>query len=510
MRIVFVQSEFESLAIGTFSSLLKAQGHEIFLVYDQRLFDSMEVQNKFLFRFFDIRDNLAKEVAYLKPDLVAFSVLTDQYRWALDMASRIKKKINVPVIFGGVHVTMMPDEVISQDCVDMICIGEGEGAIVELANSMKSSKIDYGIKNLWFKKDGRLIKNEIRPLVSDLNALPFPDKVLFYKKEHSVAEFYGIASGRGCPFSCTYCASDAINRLSSKTEKYVRRRSPRHVVDEIVYARDVLKFNIKSVNFLDDTFTYDTNWMKEFSEIYKKEVGLPFHCTGYPSTINPEKVSLLKDAGCYRLGMGVQSVSEKTRKEVLNRPGTNEQIERAANACREQGLSFWFDHILNLPYETEAEQLEALRFYNKVRPSIINVFWLIYYPRTKIIDIARSAGCLDEETIEKINKGQASTAMVIGVGGKYSFAKERVFANFAFLFHLLPLLPQKWMDRIIEKRMFMGKNFKPPILMNVFVKLLVRIKLGQAMDSLWFAGILIKSMYKSASIKFFNSNIREL
>jgi radical SAM superfamily enzyme YgiQ (UPF0313 family) len=274
-----------------------------------------------------------------------------------------------------------------------------------------------------------------------------------------------------------------------------------NVIDEILYAIKNLNFNIKIVNFYDDTFTYDKNWLKEFCAIYKEKIGLPFHCTGYPSTIDYEKMCILKDAGCYKLGIGVQSVSEKTRKTILNRPGTNEQIKRAARACKDAGVNFWFDHILNIPYETEEEQIQALRFYNEVRPSIINVFWMIYYPKTKIIDIAKEGGFLDDNTIKKITNGQASTAMVVGVGGKYSFAKERVFANFAFLFHLLPLIPKKWMDKIIEKRMFMSQDFKPPIAVNVIVKLLVRIKLGQAMDSFWFMGVLLKGTYKNLSLK---------
>ncbi|MFA5356549.1 MAG: radical SAM protein [Candidatus Omnitrophota bacterium] len=510
MRIVFVQSEFESLAIGTFSSLLKKIGHECFLVYDQRLFDSMEIQNKFLFRIFDIRERLIEEIACLNPDLVAFSVLTDQYQWALDMARRVKKKINVPVIFGGVHVTMVPDEVISNDCVDMICIGEGEGAITDLADSMQHSVIDYGIKNLWFKKDGKIIKNEVRPLIANLDSLPFSDKLLFREKLYNNGEHYSIASGRGCPFSCTYCASEVINRLSSKGERYVRRRSPEHVINELILAKTQARSGLKSINFLDDTFTYNTNWLKEFCRLYKEKVNVPFHCTGYPSTIDYERTSLLKDAGCYRLGIGIQSVSERIRKDILNRPGTNDQIRRAAKACKDVGLSFWFDHILNIPHETEEEQIQALRFYNEVRPPIINIFWLIYYPQTRIITIAKEAGILDDATIARINKGQVSTAMVIGIGGEYSFAKERVFANFAFLFHLLPLLPKKWMDRIIEKRMFMGEKFSPPILVNVLVKSLVRFKLGQSMDAFWFLGVLIKSMFRNLNIKLYGSNLKAL
>lgn len=511
MRVIFVQSEFESLAIGIFSSLLKQHGHECFFVYDTRLFNSMEIQNKFLFQLFDIRDKLAEEVEYLKPDLVAFSVLTDQYLWALDMAERIKKRIpHVLVIFGGPHVTLVSEDVISRDCIDIICRGEGEGAIVELADSIESGKLNYDIQNLWFKKEGEVIRNDIRPLIDNLDSLPFPDKQFFYEKQPSITGHYGILSGRGCPFKCTFCASDAINRLSATGQKYVRRRSPQNVVDELLYAKKTLNFELKTISFFDDTFTYDVNWLREFSRIYKEKIGLPFHCTGYPSTIDYEKTSILKDAGCYRIGIGVQSVSERIRRDVLDRTGTNEQISRAAQACKDAGLSFWFDHILNIPYETEEEELEALKFYNEVRPDIINVFWLIYYPKTKIIEIAKEAKMLDDETIKKINRGETSTAMVVGVGGKYSFAKERVFANFAFLFHLLPLIPKRWMDKIIEKRMFMNVRFKPPVVLNVIIKFLVRMKLGQIWDSTWFFYITFKRIFENFCIKVFNRNIKLL
>ncbi|MFA5357166.1 MAG: radical SAM protein [Candidatus Omnitrophota bacterium] len=510
MRIVFVQSEFESLAIGIMSSLLKGQGHETFMIYDTRLFDCMEIQSKTLARLFDVKDKLIEEIEYIRPDLIAFSVLTDQYRWAVDMAGRIKKKIGVPVIFGGPHVTMVPDEVIKNDCVDMICVGEGEGAIIELVESMEKSQVNHGIRNLWFKDKGEVIKNDVRPLVSDLDSLPFPDKLIFYEKQPSITGHYGILSGRGCPFKCTYCASDAINRMSAKGQSYVRRRSPQNVIDELEYARKTLPFKLKTISFFDDTFTYNTEWLREFSSLYKDKIGLPFHCTGYPSTIDSEKTRILKEAGCYRIGIGVQSASERIRKEVLDRPGSNEQIRRAANACKEAGLTFWFDHILNIPHETEDEEIEALKFYNEIRPSIINVFWLIYYPRTKIIDIARDAGILDKEMVDKINKGETSTAMVVGVGGEYSFAKERVFANIAFLLHLLPLLPQSWMDKIIRKKIFLGPRFHPPLLLSIMIKILVRIKLGQAEDSLWFIRIIFKRVFENIDIKLFNRNIRLL
>lgn len=190
---------------------------------------------------------------------------------------------------------MVPGEVINNDCVDMICIGEGEEAIVELANSIEKSGIDYSIQNLWFKKDGGIIKNRVRHLIKDLDKLPFPDKLIFCEKEQSIRNHYAVTSGRGCPFSCTYCASDVMKRLLTKGETYVRRRSPENVIEELLVAKNSIYFNLRSINFLDDTFTYDYSWLERFCRLYKKEIKLPFHCTGYPSTVNYEKTVLLKD-----------------------------------------------------------------------------------------------------------------------------------------------------------------------------------------------------------------------
>jgi hypothetical protein len=206
--------------------------------------------------------------------------------------------------------------------------------------------------------------------------------------------------------------------------------------------------------------------------------------------------------------MGVQSASENTRKNILKRPGSNEQIKRAVQACKDAGLSFWLDHILNLPYETQEEQVTALKFYNQLRPPIINVFWLIYYPKTEIVDIARNAGIIDDVTINEINQGKSSTSMVVGVGGKYSFGKENILVNSAFLLHLLPLVPRRWMVTIIDKKMFMGPGWRAPIWLNFLIKTLARIKIGQGFDSFWTIGMLIKGAYKNLTIKIFHSNLK--
>lgn len=484
MKIVFVQSDHESLAVGIFSSLLKARGHEVHMVYDTRLFDNMEVSNRFLNRVFNIKEHLIDEVVSHRPDLVAFSIMTDEYQWALDMARRIKERISAPIIFGGLHPTMCPEEVISRPEVDYICVGEGEEAFIEFVETCRASII----KNIWSK----YTRNECRPIIQDLDSLPFPDKKIFYDKQPSITGGYGVLTGRGCPFACTFCASDVLNRISGKG--YLRRRSADNVIEEILHAQKTVGFKIKVVSFWDDTFTYDLVWLASFLALYKEKINLPFLCTGYPIGLTVQKIIMLKYAGCIQLGVGVQSVSERIRKEILHRPGNNQQIKEIAEACRNVKLTLWFDHILNIPEETEEDQCEALEFYNENRPSVINVFWLVYYPRTKIIDIAQ----LDDKAIEQINKGEASTAMVGQIGGHYSWG-SRDFRDYAFLFHLLPLLPKRLMRFVIKHRMFLGTE--PPLFVNVIVKILVRFKIGQAWQSTWFIAITLKRMVENTKIK---------
>ncbi len=136
-RVTFIHTESESFAIELLSSILKENSHEVSLVFDNRLFDSAEIKNSILKRVFGQKDLILKQVKDSKPDLICFSAFTYNYQWALNTAQQIKKKIgNIPIIFGGIHPTLMPDLVIKNKCVDYVCVGEGEYALLELVNNL--------------------------------------------------------------------------------------------------------------------------------------------------------------------------------------------------------------------------------------------------------------------------------------------------------------------------------------------------------------------------------------
>lgn len=502
MKILFVVNECQSYAVGLFSSLLKQRGHEVSLVFDPRIFETNDITNEKLTRLFDIRHENIKKIARIKPDLIGFSVYTKDYRWSLMMARLIKKELNVPIIFGGIHCTLVPEEVVGSEGIDIVCVGEGEFALLELVDSIQKGRVDYTIKNLWFRtKEGEVIKNEQRPLINDLDSLPFPDSDIFFEQKPIFAKGYMMNTGRGCPYQCTFCVSGSLNRdyLQKGLGRYVRQRSVNNTIAELVWAKN--KYKYQFVTFTDDVFTMNVNWLRSFSEEYKRKIHIPFFCTANPGAISDEELMLLQGSNCQMIGFGLQSASEDTRINILHRKGQNKRIKEVAGLCHKLKLRFWFDHIFNIPGETVKEQVEALEFYNESRPDVINTFWMTYFPKTKITDLALEKGILDEETVKKVNRGEASTSLLGGVGCGYSFGKREMFEAFSFLFNALPLLP-KWLVRLIVKKRWYRFRVSVPFLVRLAIKDLARFKIGRYMDVVFPIQLLFINMFDNLKVKF--------
>ena len=474
MKIVFVAIAVNNLAIEFLSSFLKKHGHQVEVVLDPSLFATEAVTSKKLAKVFDITKEIVCQVNELKPDLVGFSVFTFNYQRSLELAREIKKANNdLPIIFGGVHPISVPEVVIKEDCVDMACVGEGEYALLELLDSLKNGVKRTDIQNIWFKNNGSIIKNTIRPLIADLDTLPFPDKGLFYNIYPGfIRNDYYTAASRGCPFACTYCANNVFQKVYRGLGKAVRRRSPKNMVDELVWAKQ--KFPLRQVTFVDDVFVQDIKWLREFVFEYKEKIGLPYIIITHPLFVTAEMVELLSDSGCYFLLFGIQTVSEKTRRGVLRRYETNADIEKAARICHDFKLRFSVDHIFNIPGEGIKEQEEALEFYNKIRPTVINSYWLQYFPKTEIVETAVKLGIIPAEMVEKINNGLTSTSLVVGLGNKDSFSPELDYTNFQFFFMLLPVMPQRLMEWVIKRKIYF-MPFKPPIILNIAIKFFINL-----------------------------------
>jgi radical SAM superfamily enzyme YgiQ (UPF0313 family) len=423
--------------------------------------------------FFDTKKEIVKQILEKKPDVIGFSVFTLNYQRALEIAREIRKyNQTCPIVFGGIHATSVPEVVIKEECVDIVCVGEGEEALVELLDSIGKSRINYEIKNLWFKKDDKIIKNSCRLLIENLDNLPLPDKDLFYNIYPGFVKEYYTISSRGCPFACSYCANNVLHNVYRGLGKMIRRRSPENIIMELVLAKK--KYSLKKVTFVDDVFVQDVKWLEKFVSAYKEKINLPYLMLTHPRFVTSKITELLVDSGCYLLCFGIQSASEKTRYETLNRFETNQEIENAAKKCHAVNLKFSIDHIFNIPGEGIEEQEEALVFYNQLRPTIINSYQLQYLPRTKIINKAIERGVIKESMIEGIEKGLASTSLVFGFGDKDKFNPDLIYTNFQFFFMLLPILPKRTMDWIIRKKFYLMR-FKIPIVISLMLKFLITL-----------------------------------
>src|SRR3972149_11506362 len=144
IKILFLSSVFKNIGMEYLSACLKQKGHDTRLLFDPRLFDipSKSFSNQVLSKAFSMRKRLLKEAYAYQPDLIAFSAVSADYKWAISFAKDLKKIMKTRIVFGGYHPTALPEKVILEDCIDYVITGEGEGALVDLAEGIERGNVD--------------------------------------------------------------------------------------------------------------------------------------------------------------------------------------------------------------------------------------------------------------------------------------------------------------------------------------------------------------------------------
>lgn len=475
MKVVFACAEDEIPGLCYLSAYLKKHGHEVHLVFEPKQFDRAYLRINFLAHIFSRDEENIEKIRRICPDIIGFSCATAHYQWAISFARKVKENFpEIPIIFGGVHPTLIPEVVINEGCVDFICIGEGEEAFTELLDSLKKNNKEHPVANIWYKKDGTVMVNSLRHLNEDLDALPYMDKGLFKDvlPKH-YREYCYFFTGRGCPFTCTFCGNEQMKKIFGGLGKYVRRMSVKRVIDELVFIKE--KYASRHILFEDDIFTADLKWLREFIPLYKERVNLPFTCFVHPQFLNPEVIGLLKTGGCELLWWGIQSASEEIRRKVFGRYETNDHIIKAADLCHKVKMKFMVDHLLNIPYDSDKAILEAIRLYNRIRPDIINCYNLLYFPKSKIIDVAIEAGLLKTEDIDQINKGES---VVYQTGQLYS-GKRDFYRRYALLLSSIPLLPKGAVANIGKKNALIMCFGYLPLFFIPLVKVILNFRIGR-------------------------------
>lgn len=441
MKVLFLNPQQEMGGIQCLSAFLKQHGYDTALVNDPNLFDNPWVQHPTLAKIFDNPQDIIRQIDEHNPDLIGLSVVTDDLSWALKWAKRIKDHLDIPIVVGNVHATFHPQECLQNDCFDFVVRGEGELTLLELVKALEGKMNFADVLGLCYKVNGEIKVNPMRPLIEELDILPFPDKDLYYNVMPYLDHGYTTMSGRGCPYRCTFCDNNTSMQLYKteikKTKKWARRHSPEYVVEEILWAKK--KYNIKHVRFNDEDFSFDKNWLREFCPLYKEKVGIPYFAWVYPNTIDDEMATLLAESGCDAVEMGIQSGSQHLRKEMLHRNTKDDQIKIAMHALRKAKIRTTIDIIIGLPTETKHDLDETVRLIAETNPWHIYAFWLRYYPSTEILSIVKERKLVSPEQLAKLESGKHSRGHI---AGGTQLEQDKLSRKYHAFIVLTPLMPK--------------------------------------------------------------------
>ncbi len=349
----------------------------------------------------------AEKIRELNPNLVGLSVLSPYVAIAKRLTQIVKKNSSASIVWGGIHPTLSPETCIEE--ADLVCLGEGEGALADLVQTLRDGKDDLPIANLWSKNNGHIKKNPMRPLIQDLDAIPFPayardsfyfigaDKII--QNDPTILEpILAIMPARGCPFMCSYCVNSLLRPKYKGLGHFNRRRSVPNVIDELKESLAIPGNQKKIVEFHDENFGIDETWLSEFEKLYPKEIGLPFKVQYNPTLVKPSTIGRLVKSGLHRAKFGIEAGTDQIRNQVFKRPGKNSKIIKLAHEIAKYDVKIRYDLIMDIPYDTEDTLKETIELLLALpKPLHFNLYSLQYFPDYPLTHRALSDGHIKAE-----------------------------------------------------------------------------------------------------------------
>jgi len=484
--------------IRTISSVLKKAGHEVKIAF-------MTLSEDYSRNY--TKSELNQLLKICKGSkLIGINSFASTSKRATRIISFLNQKLDVPIVYGGVHATISPKDAIKSS--DIICVGEGEGTILDIANAIEKDKPLDKIKNLWIKKDNEIIKNEVRNLVDDLDSLPFPDYdiqdhfILEGGKlrkflEYDLGGLIFFLTGRGCPYGCDYCSNGLFNQLyEGKRKKILRWHSPEYIIKGILF----FKKRFPSLGYFDirdDTFSLrPLEDIKKFCDLYKEKVKMRFKCLGDPKTITDEKVKLLVDAGCTDIIIGIQG-SERVNQEIYHRNQKDEYVLRTAKILNKykEKLAVMYDVITCNPYEKSEDIINLIRLIQKIpKPFYLSVNNLVFFTGSKLYERAKREGVIktEKDSAIQLNYWDRSSHILLKKKNKYLVLILNLMRGVATESRF-GLMPNSLLNYLLEPARVRKnlKNETPTLVALKFVKL---------MDV--FRERVAKPFYRSLPLKF--------
>lgn len=369
-------SLFIPLGIGYLAAVLEKNQYEVNVIDCQALRPT--------------HNQLKAELIKSHPDVVGVTSATLTYKPALEIVKTAKEALpNCLLILGGPHVTVLDEQTLNEAPeADIIVRGEGEQTMLELADLVSRSDLKniQEVEGITFRRNDKIVRNKDRAFIQNLDELPHPAYEHFQLSKYKLSGkmYLPIITSRGCPFQCTFCLA------SKMCGKRFRTRSPKKVVDELEWLRDVHGADVFA--FYDDTFTFDTKRAYEIcEEMRNRGFDLPWDCRTRVDRISTEILSKMRDTNCQLIHFGVESGSQKML-NAIKKGTTVEQNERAIRWAKEVGISVAISVVVGYPGETADMLKQTFDFIRKTGPDYVYVCQAIPYPGTELFDLLRELG----------------------------------------------------------------------------------------------------------------------
>ncbi len=365
--------------------------------YGMRILHSILIDKGYDARMLFVEDNkpelIIKLLKEFKPDILGFSLVSPNFVLFKKIYKDIRAAGDFKILLGGWQPSLSPKECLPY--CDTLCRGEGEGIILQIVEDLKNNRA----KQVYF--------DELKPI--DYPTFKFgndysyviENNKLIHKEPYFENSRYGTMVGRGCPYRCTYCSNSYMCKLYPNWSK-IRYRDIDKVIEELKEVKAKLT-NVERINFYDEVFLPKKEWVDSFTAKYKKEIDLPFYCMFYPGTCSDEMAKKLSDTGLVGVWLGVQSGSERVRREIFKRSYTNKMLWKQIEIFQKYNITVKYDFIFDNPFETEEEFMETIRLIRKLpKPLLINMFSLKFFPNTEITKMALEKGFINK-TNDQLN-----------------------------------------------------------------------------------------------------------
>lgn len=347
----------------------------------------------------EFEKDLALAIRKAEPSLIGFSVFSSEHLWLKKISGDIHKKFpDVPLAAGGIHAKVYAQEILRETDCDFVCLGEGEQIMADILGEMRRAgrKAYRRCSGIAYKKsDGRIQKNSLAQSIDLLEDI-VEDRDIYFRRYPRMKEddLVFFMHSRGCPYACTFCYNAYLRDLRKNTFLSVRQKKPEILIQEIELLR--MQCDIKVISFLDDTFTFNTAWLKKFLDLYRKRLKIPFGCSTRANEVTEQTAFLLRQAGCRFVTFGIETGNEKIRREILNKQISNQDIVKAGKLLSSRGIIVRSSNMFCLPNETLKDALSTIALNIKSCVQSASSMLLLPYPKTKI-----SEYCLKNNFLKK-------------------------------------------------------------------------------------------------------------